>query len=187
MNLDLYFATPIYWLDTDLFTEDLIDLCDELRSEGKDLSNVNGFQSNDLIKDDHPSLLEFGENVEDYCRNISKDYDCKPLEVRNLWFNVNSRNSYNQTHNHPGSIISGVFYLKADEGSGEICFHRNPYEEMFFGTMQPKSVTELNAMSCRYKPVQGRLLLFPSYLLHSVLPNSNDNERISLSFNMSII
>lgn len=187
MNLDLYFATPIYWTDTDLFTEDLLDLCMSLTSESVNHSNINGFQSKSLIKDDHPSLLEFGENIEDYCRLISKDYNCKPLEVRNLWFNINNKNSYNQMHTHPGSIISGVFYLKASEHSGEIKFHRNPYEEMFFGNLQPKGVTELNAMSCNYKPVVGRLILFPSYLLHSVLPNRDEDERISISFNMGII
>ena len=30
----------------------------------------------------------------------------------------------------------------------------------------------------------GTLLLFPSYLQHSVSPNESDKERVSISFNM---
>ena len=38
--------------------------------------------------------------------------------------------------------------------------------------------------SARYPPVPGRMLLFPSWLYHSVEPNLSDRERVSLSFNI---
>ncbi len=48
-------------------------------------------------------------------------------------------------------------------------------------------VTELTAQNTDQVVVKvrnGTLLVFPSYLQHSVDPNSSDEERISISFNV---
>ena len=36
----------------------------------------------------------------------------------------------------------------------------------------------------RIEPVEGNIILFPSYLPHSVETNNHDEERISISFNL---
>ena len=37
-----------------------------------------------------------------------------------------------------------------------------------------------------YKPVAGRLIMFPSWLEHDVEATLSDQERISISFNMNL-
>ena len=44
----------------------------------------------------------------------------------------------------------------------------------------------LNANNNGVKPEPGMLVLFPSYLEHSVNPNLSDHERIVISFNISL-
>jgi ectoine hydroxylase-related dioxygenase (phytanoyl-CoA dioxygenase family) len=36
----------------------------------------------------------------------------------------------------------------------------------------------------KIEPEEGSLIIFPSYLPHSVEPNKHDEERISISFNV---
>jgi uncharacterized protein (TIGR02466 family) len=38
-----------------------------------------------------------------------------------------------------------------------------------------------------FNPLEGRMLIFPSYLAHQVEPNESDEDRISVSFNLSIV
>ena len=38
-----------------------------------------------------------------------------------------------------------------------------------------------------FNPLEGRMLIFPSYLCHRVEPNESDEDRISVSFNLDIV
>ena len=38
-----------------------------------------------------------------------------------------------------------------------------------------------------YQPVEGKVVVFPSYLMHYVDPNPEENIRISLAFNVKYI
>ena len=52
-----------------------------------------------------------------------------------------------------------------------------------------KAVGKLNEFSTnilKIKPEEGKLLLFPSYLHHSVEENLSDEDRIAISFNLDI-
>ena len=39
----------------------------------------------------------------------------------------------------------------------------------------------------RIEPEEGSIILFPSYIPHSVETNSHDDERISISFNLMVL
>ncbi len=103
------------------------------------------------------------------------DYQ-KPLI--HYWTNVNSKGGYNVSHNHSGSVISGVIYLQANQ-TGMIEFQPLNYIYkinhpcwFYNGSMQ-------------YYPEDGDIILFPSYLLHSVEPNPIEKERINIAFNIN--
>ena len=49
-----------------------------------------------------------------------------------------------------------------------------------------KNFTELSAAVTSLEPKEGDLLIFPSYLYHSVSENLSDNDRIIISFNVDI-
>ena len=55
--------------------------------------------------------------------------------------------------------------------------------------MYSPGIGKLNEFSTnivRIKPEEGKLLLFPSYLHHSVEENVSDEDRIVISFNLDI-
>ena len=87
-------------------------------------------------------------------------------------------------HAHKNSMISGVLYIHNEPNSGAIVFNRGkPYFDMAVeppyqdNTIFNSSITTLN-------PVQGDIVMFPSYLNHSVLPNTSDKSRCSIAFDV---
>ncbi len=86
-------------------------------------------------------------------------------------------------HSHPNNFLSGVYYLHTQAGADTINFH-DPRRQT--GIIRPP-VTELTAENTDQVVVKvrnGTLLMFPSYLEHSVDANQSDAERVSLSFNV---
>ena len=93
-------------------------------------------------------------------------------------------------HTHIGCTISTVYYFDSDVNDSCIKF-RSPYHN---DTSNPLNLNPLSAknennfseltfQSCRYAPVEGRLLIFRSYIEHSVDPKKLRSKRIIFSYN----
>jgi len=105
-----------------------------------------------------------------------------PFELTGLWINVAAPGGAVRLHNHPNNFLSGVYYLQVQEGADSINFH-DPRPQA--AVVRPP-VTELTAYNTDQMVVrveEGDLLVFPSWLSHSVDPNRSDRVRISASFN----
>lgn len=116
------------------------------------------------------AILTRNENPEDRF-----DYNCPLIHH---WVNVNSKDGYNISHNHAGSVISGVIYLQATQ-TGIIEFQPMNY---IYKINHPCWFYN-GSMQCH--PEDGDIILFPSYLLHRVEPNPIEKERINIAFNIS--
>ncbi len=106
--------------------------------------------------------------------------------VLEAWANVSQAGASNVAHTHPSCFWSAVFYVKVGEGEGgEILFHdpRLPYLNMHAPDLRFRHFGPEQEMALR--PSMGMLLLFPSWLSHSVLPWSGEEPRISVAVNLS--
>lgn len=119
------------------------------------------------------------KECEFYCTEV-QNYLYDSLFITTSWFNRNTPGTSHHLHRHPNSIVSGVFYVKAPKGGGDLVFARNTEmlapnrKEMLSGHASDFSAVE---------PEDNLLLLFPSYLNHFVTPNNSSENRISISFN----
>jgi hypothetical protein len=80
-------------------------------------------------------------------------------------------------HQHPSNFLSGVYYIQIHPGADTINLH-DPRSQS--GIIRPP-VIELTAENTDQVVVRmkdGTMLVFPSYLQHSVDPNASDQERI---------
>jgi len=158
------------------------------KDQGRLFSNVGGWQSHDLIKDDS-TIIKLVESIEKHLNIFSKDFNIKKtFFVDNIWININNYKDSNERHFHPGSILSGVFYVKVPKDSGMLKFY-NPLGNIIGPTLENKvdKWNEKNSVVMLVKPKENNLFIFPSWLEHSVLPNLNKTEeRISFSFNAKI-
>ena len=148
-------------------------------------SNIFGYQS--------PSTLQGVEELRPLFEYICQmgfkaaadlDFiDCD-IALTEAWLNVNdSRQCMNSEHVH-GDVFSGVFYLSAPEGSGKLSLVNPGINKLWNGCQLSSQKNQFTGESIRIEPVEGNIILFPSYLPHSVETNDHDEERISISFNL---
>lgn len=98
------------------------------------------------------------------------------------WANVSRKGDFNATHTHPGMTWSGVYYVDTGETPGQ-----QDSGALRFSDPTPGSAASFLPFVARaypeIKPVPGLMVLFPSYLPHSVHPHRGDGVRISIAFN----
>ncbi len=114
------------------------------------------------------------------------------LNIGTMWSIINPPGGVNRAHIHPGCTWSGVYYVQAPRNSGRIEFI-DPRTQNLMSPVKYIPDTRRPRIcwtKVRYKPVAGRMLIFPSWLYHSVAPNRSrargkDADRIIVSFNLS--
>lgn len=194
MNLDLYFPTPIWWEDIHIDNNAVLNFCHSLRDEnpkGRKVSNVGGWQSDDIAPGEKEELSELISTIYEKVGFCLDTYGFKPgsvsMEIGNLWVNINGKNDVNMAHTHTTCFLSGVYYVKASKESSNIVFYRNFVEDFVITSIAPvERHTQLSGSTAQYPPRTGRLIMFPSWVGHSVLPNPVDEERISIAFNIKM-
>jgi uncharacterized protein (TIGR02466 family) len=109
--------------------------------------------------------------------------DYPAFEVTACWATVLSLGAEHKAHHHPNNFLSGVYYLRTRPGADTINFH-DPRNQT--GIIRPPvaALTGENTDQVVVRVSEGTLLIFPSYLRHSVDANSSEEERISVSFNI---
>ena len=102
------------------------------------------------------------------------------------WANVNRAGSFNSPHIHPENHWSGVFYVQTADFSsdpiknaGDIEFQDPRGAVCMLPTPGQSDVLSI-------KPIQGTIIVFPSWLYHRVSMFSIDVVRISIAFNARI-
>ncbi len=184
------FNTFIYSFKLNFNLNDLYQYCIEYEKNNKsnNKSGVGSFQSksldlNNLIVNNLAnSFLEHVNFIS------SNNYKIKnKLYLDNFWFNINRYKDFNLEHDHPNSILSGVYYVKTPKNSGNLIFKNNNNRHLYLPDDCLIEYNTLNSSSYFLPPQENCLHIFPSWLPHYVEPNLSEEERISFSFNTQII
>ena len=118
------FPTPLYSAELDLNLTNLEHFCKKHQQKnktGEDKSNNGGYQSNFILPHKGP-LDPLIKEIETNANVFAKQFLNKKLiqKIDSIWMNTNSYKDSNRVHNHPGSAISGVYYVKAPSSAGNI-------------------------------------------------------------------
>ena len=184
INTQLLFPTPFWTVDLDINNSELTRECYRVRRTVKgvfDRSNRGGYHSDDLS-----FSIEFNSLLDTICNTSNKilaDYysDTRTVSINPYWVNINRTGNYNVRHIHPGCILSGVYYVKCKNipEQGSLILHMDEKEQFILKS------NHLNTKTSEIiPPKEGMLVLFPSYVPHTVLPNMLNCDRISISFNL---
>ena len=151
-------------------------------------SNVGGWQSNSFFKDTDSFFGPLLHSIEEHCLNyIHEIVSIQNCFLHNAWININSKGDSNFPHDHPGSIVSGVYYVRLPENSGRLVF-QNPSGKLIstYWNMKggPNEWNRANSEVWSLDSSEDTLLIFPSWLDHYVETNKSDEDRISISFNV---
>ena len=183
----MLFATPFWQTKVEgVDNEPIKKYCYEMREKkpGVVISNRGGWHSKEILQPIPDELQNFFTQVQawanNYCAQITGITD---LVLGNWWVNINPKHTYNRTHDHQQSILSGVYYVDCEgDNIGELVVERDDNMEFFAGRYQGSSPICMN--SFRMLPYTGFLLMFPAWTYHSVEANLEDRDRISIAFNL---
>ncbi len=189
-----WFPTPVWHFEINNPQELNLALLAEVDAErqrdqqGEKWSNVLGWHSVNNLHE-RPSFVGFTQiihqNVLEIATFLRWDLQQFSLNITTCWAIVNGKMASNSVHNHPNSILSGVYYLQASEHCGGIFFSDpRPASQMLIPPVEEFNLWTIPKIS--YKPHVGTMLLFPSWLLHGVDMNRSEELRISLSFNIGM-
>ncbi len=185
------FSSFIYTTNIEIDNLDLESKCYQLEktTPGIFASNEGGWQS--PATSNSSGFENLFQEIRQHCNIIHKDLGFKKSlkqEIGNYWININRDKDSNNPHAHPGAFFSGVYYIKAEPLAGAISFMHpvstHPYT-IPYGVNEIE--TSFNTSSYIEQPEAGKLIIFPSWLVHYVQPNRSGNDRISLAFNTVLL
>jgi uncharacterized protein (TIGR02466 family) len=185
MQIENWFTVPVYY--TDITGEDFslvqkeisdsLDIADDIETG---YLKSTSYMDNKLYIEKY-NLVNFKRlalfHIEKYIESLNLN---SPNKITlDSWINLFFPNDYHPDHHHTvGSSITGVYYYKTNHNDGDLVLtHPNNtflFKEFFPFTKDSKFVT--------YKPIVGRMILFPSWLIHRVQRNETNHIRVSLAF-----
>lgn len=191
---NLFFPTPVWAIQLEnykLVNEEMynyIKIQQKIDGVGINKSNIKGWHSKDfnLSEKEPQNFISFiSSSIEQVMIDMNWDKEKQLAKIDNMWAIVNIGGSANLRHQHGNSTISGAYYVRAPENCGDIVFY-DPRPAPVYSYPNAKQPNSLNAQVNSISPKEGALVLFPSYLDHSVNENLSKNERIVISFNIRI-
>jgi len=180
------FPTPVYFeRETGYeFTQNEIDILDSIpmfEDNGKSLStDVNILETYKLYR------------IRNFCQkhlDLYLKHNCKVEQefyIHRSWLTKKEISQNHQLHDHPNSIVSGIFYLHAPPDSGTLEFvnHENNFlNKRFDFTYDFTEFNHLNSTSCHLDVCNTSMVIFPSWLRHSVANNRGNQSRVCIAFN----
>ena len=194
-DMHLFFSTPIWIKELNNFE----NINDELKSyiyharkenpDGVKKSNVNGWHSEgfDLKNQSLKNFItEISNNIGSAIKDMNWDLDTQTARITSMWAIINKDRAFNERHHHGNSSLSAAYYVKAEKNAGDLIFF-DPRQANVFHHPTSKEANSLNCQVQSVTPRAGTLVLFPSYLEHKVAENLSNEERIVVSFNVSLI
>jgi|TARA_R110000823_G_scaffold71635_1_gene165101 hypothetical protein len=111
-----------------------------------------------------------------------------------LWYNVGIKGSFQEEHDHmggfPGCMYSAIHFVVYDPAVHQPTTFYNPIHHTFLRNMQPCNGDDvpLDWQNPSYIPTvkEGDMLIFPSYLKHSVPFQQSDKIRATIALNLTI-
>ena len=192
---NLFFPTPVWTLQLDNYQSineqmyKFIKITQSKDQQGISKSNIKGWHSKDFnMQENEPkNFIKFIlPAIEQVITDMNWEKQKQSININNMWAIINTGGAANHRHQHSNCTISGAYYVRAPKKSGDIVFYDPRPAPVYFHPLSTKP-NSLNATQNSVNPVEGGLVLFPSYLDHSVNPNISNEERIVVSFNINLI
>jgi len=157
---------------------------ERMRRDLPKLEPGQGWQSEQTLHE-REEFRELASCVRDVAKSILRflRVGYEAFEITGCWATVLTRGAAHKAHTHPNNFLSGVYYVRTGPGTDTINFH-DPRNQTAVIRPPVVELTAENTDQVVVRVTNGTLLMFPSYLEHSVDANASEDERISISFNL---
>ena len=170
------FSTPVWHIKGT--SQELIDELYEAAYKVKEVykdtpkrSNEGGYQTPVIEWESfHPEGKDLVEKAIRECdKSIFPNF-----KIQGWWYNINGKGHWNHPHTHPNCDIAAVLYLTDSDGLLHLL---SPF---------PQRRVDRNGDHVSVAAQKGDIILFPSDIVHYVLPNERDSDRISITMNLQL-
>jgi uncharacterized protein (TIGR02466 family) len=180
MNIVNFLPLSVYEFTCD---ESLIDRLVSTFADMPIEKNVSNMVSDTDLFYDAELYDWFNSCIEEAKEDLHIPNEVK-LDITSCWVNKTRKLQAHHQHFHPNSFMSGILYLTEDHSGGLTEFMTdnlwwNNFKWLMFGGN--KSVKR--TIKQTYTPQKGKLLLFPSQLIHGVTAVIDNSTRYTISFN----
>jgi uncharacterized protein (TIGR02466 family) len=193
VSVHAIFPIPVYVVDCD---DNFIESIDFLKKDHDLVPNEFSTTYGNKTIDDY--ILENVEcqslknciikHIENFADKILA-WDFENFQLTQSWVTIKNPNEKHDIHHHPNSVLSGVFYFDDVHPVEPLIFHRPAVMSHMMTQFAPNTSTE-KMKSTEFpwneyliEPKINRLVIFPSWLGHSVSINKSNIPRKSLAFN----
>lgn len=188
-SIHAIFPIPVY---TDFYTGKNIDFLDT------DFEKIQyedaGFKSKNHCILEHETCSTLKSFILDktnlFC-STAFSWTNTEYKISQSWISYKNSDQSHIPHYHPNSVISGVFYfLEHDDSTGNLILHRPnilcQLMNQFAPSIDDNKVKNSDFIWSNFiiEPRKNLLVLFPSWLHHSVAVNNSKSVRKSLAFNI---
>ena len=176
-------------------------------SIGEDHSNMGGWHSKVGMEQRYQSYSNLCDILSECGNHYCNSYGYKDgITCFDLWANINQSGDVNFMHHHGTTALAGVYYPASEILNNVPTFNYTNENPIKAGTwnnidggalvlqdpsygrkvgLLTKKATPYNIDFYHLYPTASVLVLFPSYLLHMVLPFKENKTRMSISFAFS--
>lgn len=156
-------------------------------SEGYD--GYTSYSSLDDLPERFPEFAELKSHLDKlaakFASHLHWDMKGAALEL-SIWVNILGEGGSHSGHIHPGSVISGTYYVSAPDGSGQLKLE-DPRLPMMMGAPETVETAPDDARRFVYlQPEDCHVFLWESWLRHEVMPHCSEMPRVSISFNYAL-
>jgi len=180
------FPTPIYTTKIDRgFTKQELQFVDNQKNKcTNNQGNINTKDNYILNRKEFKNIKKFlDKHCKDYLDTIICPKDNIELYITQSWLNYTEANQYHHKHEHPNSVVSGVFYFDSDIKNDKILFSHSRGYQQISPTIDKTKFNLWNSNTWFFPVETGNLFMFPSSTTHQVETKKGNNTRISLAFN----
>tara|TARA_R110001592_G_scaffold108517_3_gene303087 strand:+ start:812 stop:1435 length:624 start_codon:yes stop_codon:yes gene_type:complete len=180
------FPIPIYTTKIDRgFTKQELQFVKKQKKHcSNNLGNINTKDNYILNRKEFKNIKKF---LDKHCKKYLDTIICPKnnleLYITQSWLNYTEANQYHHKHEHPNSVVSGVFYFDSDVKNDKILFSHSKSYEQIKPEIYDTKFNLWNSSSWFFPVETGNLFMFPSSTTHQVETKKGTNTRISLAFN----
>lgn len=180
------FPTDIFEIPGVLNNDDMKEMMTYINNQ----YSVRNYDENWQLGYDLHTRPEF-EKLAKFLITLNKDlikkngYDVKDIRISDMWANILKPNETHPPHTHSNNFLSGVYYLHAEKASALLVF--DPVTERDVIRPRKKWDDKYNSSILQFQSIPNTAYIFPSWLKHYVPPNTSNSNRISISWNISLV
>lgn len=188
------FPTPIYTVICD---EDIGNATNFLNSSHELIpnnhANVYGNKSTDDYILDNPECAKLKQVIQHHIEQFADQalaWEFENFQITQSWITIKEPGEMHGPHYHPNSVLSAVFYFnESEEETSHLVFHRPEIISQLMNQFAPATSTnKMNNTEFAWNhwsvsPKKNTLVIFPSWVTHSVQVNTTNVPRKSLAVN----